>query len=129
MPLRPDLPETCPPARDVDIPQNVGRLLYGVVPTQSDFIDWIDEPGNGNRQVKISECQKKSMSVFDIDSSYLLDVFRKVPKMRMKYKYYAVIAVELDSGILAKTSGPGHISWWKCRAWNPIVKILNVVEL
>lgn len=109
------LPPLCPPADAVPAAGIFFRIAKGL-PTESEdyFSQRHLQPDKVFVGEGIDECIVRSVSVFDnLDQA----------KMRLrlpKFRKQTIVAVELEptDGVIKKTFGPSHYSWWRSTDFN-----------
>jgi len=109
------LPNDCPP-KEAFIPQyeTYYRLVSYYPPSDRDFYSY--KKTHGYKPSKESECIARSLSISD-NSKKLSKLFG-IPYFRNKIMICLKLSPE--SGVLLKTRGPHHFSWWLAAAYNPI---------
>lgn len=110
-----ELPSQCPPADAVPAQGRFFRIAKGL-PTESEdyFSQRSLQPNKVFIGEGIDECIVRSVSVFcSLDEA----------KMRLrlpKFRTQTIVAVDLEpsDGVIKKTFGPSHYSWWRSVDFN-----------
>lgn len=105
-----DLPKGCPPEK-ILIPSNqeMYRLtLEADKVTEADFIPYLEQ----FKEKKYSAPQKIMAAGLSVLSSYGPMQIKKIPSLK-KFKGVAKILLNPQDGVLAKTGGENHYTWWR----------------
>jgi hypothetical protein len=106
------LPNECPPKEAVDTEgYTVYRITESTPPNDSDF--YSHRMKFPEKIFKVDECQARSLSVYD-DYNATLNV-TKLPTFKKKTNFIVELNLRKGDGLIAKTSGPNHYSWWRSR--------------
>lgn len=121
-----DLPSECPLQPQEVLPKEFGRWVYSENVGLSDFVDWLDEPHNRDKFDLNEECIQKSMSIFELSDKKISSML-KIGRIRDCYYGYAVLLLTNEHGIVSKTRGSGHYSWWLLAGIDPTSTVQKVV--
>jgi hypothetical protein len=101
------LPEQCPPADAISPNGKFYRLAETAVPKCADF--WSHRRLWPTRKFNTPECLAMSVSLF-ADHSTIVAL-----KMMKLHAHKSIVALNLnpDAGVVKKTFGPHHHSWWR----------------
>ena len=102
-----DLPEECPPEHATNPNgETYYRMVETVPPTITDFRS--SRVMYPDKSFKVDECRARSCSLFsDLDAC-----MQKLKLPTQKGKKIVMITLDPTSGVLAKTGGKNHFSWW-----------------
>ena len=105
-----ELPEQCPPA-DAEPANGMYYRIVGGIPSKTEdyFSQRRLQPTKTFHGEGIDECVIRSVSLFDS-----IDAATKrllLPKFRTHK--VAVVQLEEKDGVVKKTFGPSHYSWWR----------------
>ncbi len=109
------LPESCPPASaSAPAGEVYYRLVSSFPPGLEDFRSTRSE--RPTAYLGNDECVALSVSMHSTETS--CKAMRKYPRLRTK----VVVGLSLppESGLLKKTFGPDHHSWWRYDGFDPI---------
>lgn len=109
-----ELPDRCPPDEAFD---PSGRVFYRLskknTPQESDFQShrsrWPD------KEFEQGECIVRSLSIWD-DRDRCLSALR-LPRQK-KNSFVMTLNLKSSDGLVAKTGGKGHYSWWRTRSYD-----------
>jgi len=73
-------------------------------------------------------CIQKSVSVYDSLDGLQNGVF-KLPHNKGKKKLIGLVKLSTADGVLKRTFGPGHHSWWRARAFDVTTVIIQEIQL
>lgn len=111
------LPNLCPPS---DAASAGGHIVYRITesnpPTSKDFES--HRAKYPNRTFQVNECQSRSISVFN--DLYAAELITKLPAFKSKANHIIKLELKDDHGVILKTSGPNHYSWWKTTSFDLI---------
>lgn len=119
-----DLPPQCPPlqARRPDN-QEFYRLVSVLPPTERDFMSY--RALFPNRTFNVDECTARAVSLHDSARTAL--ELMKSPKFRNSRMVKLILPPQ--SGVVLRTGRqPGHFSWWRTIAFDPVTSCEAVVE-
>lgn len=109
------LPTGCPPADAADVNgEVVFRFLKNEIPEDDDFRS--KHLDRAKHLIGVSPCRQRALSVWTSEerARQVLATFRRGGGMRLG-------RVRLDAGAgLIKQTGPDHVSWWRCGAFDPV---------
>ena len=108
MRFREDLPQNCPPANAAEIsgPLVMYRLTQEKEPTNEDFFSFRKLKPEAKYQ-ELNECLASGLSVFSDPK-----LARKRAVRRMKGYRVCRVKLDIGSGMIMKTYGHGHHTWW-----------------
>lgn len=108
------LPASCPPDDAQECNGTFYRIAHGDPATSSDFFS--QRKMNPDKLFSgIDECTLRSISIFS-------DYDETSKKLKLpKFKKASIAKVELkpDDGLIKKTFGPHHYSWWRTINFQP----------
>ena len=110
-----ELPEGCPP-ENILIPsdQEMYRLtLEADKVTEADFIPYLEQ----YKEKKYSAPLKIMAAGLSLFSSYDPALTQKIPALK-KYKGVAKLLLNPQDGVLAKTGGENHYTWWRSTSFD-----------
>lgn len=110
-----ELPEGCPP-ENILIPsdQEMYRLtLEADKVTEADFIPYLEQ----YKERKYSAPQKIMAAGLSVFCSYDPTLMQKIPALK-KYKGVAKLLLNPQDGVLAKTGGENHYTWWRSTSFD-----------
>lgn len=119
------LPEKCPPP-DATQPQNgiYYRLVESNPPTEKDFYSHRKLFPEKNYSSK--ECIASAVSIFN--SLDRCKDIKKLPLHKDNNELIIKITLPPDSGLIKKTGGHHHFSWWRAKSFNPLPHCVFVGE-
>ncbi|MEP1230432.1 MAG: hypothetical protein ABJG88_07130 [Litorimonas sp.] len=122
-----DLPEECPPADAVDVPEpQLLRLVEKENPTEQDFLSFHDI--EGKVRTNVCKCMSFGVSYFSVnaDKHYIADL-TKLPKLKKK-RYIATVNISAQDGAVQKTdpNKNGHYCFWRKKSFDPLSNISEV---
>jgi hypothetical protein len=104
------LPDQCPPKEAVDTDgYTVFRIAASDPATDSDLHS--HRKINPDKIYPVDECRACSLSVYD-DYEATLNV-TKLPAFKKKTNFILQLNLKSGDGLIQKTSGPNHYSWWR----------------
>ena len=110
-----ELPEGCPP-ENILIPsdQEMYRLtLEADKVTEADFIPYLEK----YKERKYSAPLKIMAAGLSLFSSYDPALTQKIPTLK-KFKGVAKLLLNPQDGVLAKTGGENHYTWWRSTSFD-----------
>ena len=110
-----ELPEGCPP-ENILIPsdQEMYRLtLEADKVTEADFIPYLEQ----YKERKYSAPQKIMAAGLSVFCSYDPTLTQKIPTLK-KFKGVAKLLLNPQDGVLAKTGGENHYTWWRSTSFD-----------
>lgn len=110
-----ELPEGCPP-ENILIPsdQEMYRLtLEADKVTEADFIPYLEQ----YKEKKYSVPQRIMAAGLSVFSSYAPTLTQKIPTLK-KFKGVAKLLLNPQDGVLAKTGGENHYTWWRSTSFD-----------
>lgn len=87
--------------------------------TEADFVPYLEQ----YKDKKYSAPQKIMAAGLSIFSSYDPSLTQKIPSLR-KFKGVAKLQLNPQDGVLAKTGGENHYTWWRTTSFD-----INTVEM
>lgn len=110
-----ELPEQCPPSDAIE-PDNtiLYRIVNGDSVTSSDFISQRKFAGANKHFSKVSECVARSVSLFKKRE----DAYQKCKLPKFKNSKVIGIKLKKTDGLVQKTFGASHYSWWRSRSFS-----------
>ena len=116
------------PHEDAFLPDG-SKVYYRKLKANSELNDsFIAPPYNEERALEADACIQKSLSVFDNLESLINAVFR-TPAGKRKVKQIAVLQLLPDHGVIKKTFGPNHHSWWRSHDFDVSAVTIKEIEL
>lgn len=115
-----DLPEQCPPADAVPANGTYYRIAAGIPTESEDFFSQRKlQPAKAFVGEGIDECVLRAVSLFSSK-----DEAQKRLKLP-KFKKHLIVSVDLSAkdGVLKKTFGPAHYSWWRSNEFDVLSAI------
>lgn len=111
------LPESCPPA-DALQPNEimVFRVVGTIPPTEKDF--YSNRKLFPEKDFGIDECTARAISVFN-KKSFCVRA-QKMPIFKDKKTNVVKLVLKKESGLIKKTFGRHHFSFWAYTSFNPI---------
>lgn len=110
-----DLPALCPPADAVPARGRFYRIAKGL-PTESEdyFSQRRLQPDKVFIGEGIDECIVRSVSLFCTEA----DAEKRLRLPKFKSQILVAIDLEPKDGVIKKTFGPSHYSWWRSTEFN-----------
>jgi hypothetical protein len=119
------LPADCPPT-DAWVPdgESYYRLVSSIPPTERDFYSqrrlW---PAKMFSQ---SECTARACSLLAMIKACAR--IRKFPTHKYLNERIVRLTLTRDSGLVTRTRGRGHHSWWWAKGFDPVANCEEVIE-
>ncbi len=105
-----ELPSQCPPADAVPAQGRFFRIAKGLPTESQDYLSQRSlQPDKVFIGEGIDECIVRSVSVF----SNLDDAKRRLRLPKFRSQTIVAIDLEPSDGVIKKTFGPCHYSWWR----------------
>lgn len=119
---RETLPRKCPPS---DVNSTDGESYYRMIfpdgPTDRDYD--VDLGLDSKRYIPPSdECASRAISLYVA----LRGVRRALKLPRHKTKVAASVTLRAGAGVLGSIGKHGHVSWWRCAAFDPVQHTVKV---
>lgn len=109
------LPEQCPPADAKQCEGYYYRIAQGNPATTEDFFSQRKlQPDKVFKGLGIDECITKAVSLF----SEKIEAERRLKLPKFKKANIALVQLEPKDGMIKKTFGIAHYSWWRSKDFN-----------
>lgn len=110
-----ELPEQCPPADAKRCDGYYYRIANGNPATTEDFFSQRKlQPDRVFKGLGINECITKAVSLF----SQKEEAEKRLKLPKFKKANIALVKLESKDGMIKKTFGTAHYSWWRTKEFN-----------